>query len=319
MMASKRRPQSLIERLPAVRGRYRENVALDGLTWFRVGGPAEVVYRPADEDDLAAFLAAKPADVPVTVIGVASNLLVRDGGVDGVVVRLGRGFARIAIDGARIEAGAAALDINVARAACDAGVAGLAFLSGVPGTIGGALAMNAGAFGSDMAAVAVSARAVDPAGVVRELDRRELGFSYRANAVPEGWIFTAATLEGRHGEPAEIAARMAEIARMREAAQPLRTRTGGSTFKNPTGNNPTGANAWELVERAGCRGLRRGGAMVSEKHCNFLVNTGDATSADIEALGEEVRRRVAEATGVTLEWEIRRVGRHGPWAGKGRP
>jgi UDP-N-acetylmuramate dehydrogenase len=313
MMASKRRAQSLIDRLPAVRGRYGEDVALGRLTWFRVGGPAEVVFRPADEDDLAAFLAAKPEDVPVTVIGVASNLLVRDGGVAGVVIRLGRDFTRVAIDGTRVEAGAAALDVNVARAACNGGVAGLEFLSGVPGTIGGALAMNAGAFGGDIAAVATGARAVDPAGVAHELGGAELGFFYRGNAVPEGWIFTAATLQGRPGTRDEIAARMAEIARLRETAQPLRTRTGGSTFKNPPG-----ANAWELIERAGCRGLRRGGAMVSEKHCNFLVNTGNATAADIESLGEEVRRRVADATEVALEWEIRRIGRHRPWAGSER-
>lgn len=311
MMASKRRAQSLIDRLPAVRGRYGQDVALGRLTWFRVGGPADVVFRPADEDDLAAFLAAKPQDVPVTVIGVASNILVRDGGIAGVVIRLGRGFARVAIDGVRVETGAAALDVNVARAACDAGVAGLEFLSGVPGTIGGALAMNAGAFGSDIAAVTTVARAVDPMGVVHELDGVELGFSYRGNALPAGWIFTAATLRGRPGKRDDITARMAEIARLREAAQPLRTRTGGSTFKNPPG-----ANAWELIERAGCRGLRRGGAMVSEKHCNFLVNTGDATAADIEALGEEVRRRVAEVTGIALDWEIRRIGRHRPWAGE---
>ncbi|MFQ5958207.1 MAG: UDP-N-acetylmuramate dehydrogenase [Alphaproteobacteria bacterium] len=304
-MAAQRHRERLIERLPAVAGRYSENVALGRMTWFRAGGPAEVAFRPADEADLAQFLAAKPADVPVTVIGVASNLLVRDGGIDGVVVRLGRGFARIAAEGARIEAGAAALDVNVARVAADAVIAGLEFLSGVPGTIGGALAMNAGAFDSDMAEVTVAARAVDAEGNLRELGAADLGFSYRASAVPGDWVFTSATLGGRPGDRAEIAARMAEIARHRAHAQPLRTRTGGSTFKNPPG-----LTAWELIERAGCRGLRRGAAMVSEKHCNFLINTGNATAADIEALGEEVRRRVAEATGVTLEWEIRRVGRH---------
>ncbi len=307
MMAPNRRTQRLIERLPAVRGRYTENAPLHRITWFRVGGPAEVMFRPTDEADLIDFLAAKPAEVPVTVVGVGSTLLVRDGGIDGVVIRLGRGLAAIEFEGTRVTAGAGALDIRVARAACQAGVAGLEFKSGVPGPVGGALRMNAGAFGGDMAAATVAARAVDPAGGVRELAADDLGFAYRTSTVPDDWIFTAATLEGRRGEPAEIAARMAQIADAREQAQPLRTRTGGSTFVNPHG-----ASAWELIERAGCRGLRRGGAMVSEKHSNFLTNTGSATAADIESLGEEVRRRVAEATGVTLEWEIRRVGRHAP-------
>ncbi len=314
MMAAARHSPRLIERLPAVRGRYAEDVPLYRTTWLRVGGPAEVMFRPADEADLAAFLAARPADVPVTVIGVGSNLLVRDGGVEGVVIRLGRGLAGIAVRGARLEAGAAALDINVARAARDAAIAGIEFLSGVPGTVGGSLRMNAGAFGGDMAAITQGARAVDAAGQVHALGAADLGFAYRSSAVPEDWIFTAATLAGRKGDRAEIARRMAGISESREDAQPLRTRTGGSTFKNPPGSH-----AWELIERAGCRGLERGGAAVSEKHCNFLINTGGATAADIEALGEEVRRRVAEATGVTLEWEIRRIGRHAPGIAGVRP
>ncbi len=314
MMAAPRRFDRLIDRLPEVRGRYDESVPLDRMTRLRVGGPAEVMFRPADEADLAAFLAAKPVDVPVTVIGVGSNLLVRDGGIDGVVVRLGRGFARITVEGTRIEAGAAALDIAVARAAQRAGVAGLEFLSGVPGTLGGAVRMNAGAFGSDMAAVTVSARTLDASGEAHDLAAAGLGLAYRAGATPEDWIFVAATLAGRRGDPAGIAARMAEISRGRGKAQPLRTRTGGSTFRNPPG-----ASAWELIERAGCRGLGRGGAMVSEKHCNFLINTGTATAADVETLCEEVRRRVAESTGVTLEWEIRRIGRHAPGVGEARP
>ena len=305
MMAAKRHAGPLVERLPEVRGRYGESVALDRFTWFRVGGPAEVLFRPADADDLAGFLAAKPDDVAVTVIGVGSNLLVRDGGVDGVVVRLGRAFAKITTSGARLEAGAMALAYTVARTARHAGIAGLEFLSGVPGTIGGALRMNAGAFGGDMAAVVVGARALDGAGRTHQLSLADLGFAYRHAAVPEDWIFTAATLEGVAGDAAAIAARMAEIAAEREASQPIRLRTGGSTFRNPPG-----ASAWELIDQAGCRGLKRGGAMVSEKHCNFLINTGTATAADLEALGEEVRRRVAEATGVALEWEIRRLGRH---------
>lgn len=313
MMAATRRTRRLIERLPAVRGRYTESAPLGRITWFRVGGPAEVMFRPADAADLAAFLAARPADVPVTVIGVGSNLLVRDGGVDGVVVRLGRAFAGVSIAGATVRAGAAALDINVARAAARAGVAGLEFLSGVPGTIGGGLRMNAGAFGGDMAAVVTGARAHDAEGREHALSADDLGFAYRASAVPEDWTFTEATLAGHPGDGARIAARMDEIARARDESQPHR-RTGGSTFKNPPGTS-----AWELIERTGCRGLRRGGAVVSDKHCNFLVNTGDATAADVEALGEEVRRRVAEATGVALEWEIRRIGRHAPHIGEVTP
>ena len=305
MMAARKRTDRLIDRMPAVRGRYREDVALDRVTWFRVGGPAEVVFRPADEDDLVGFLAAKPADVPVMALGVGSNVLVRDGGIDGVVIRLGREFARVSVERTRVTAGAAALDVNVARTAAAAGVGGLEFLSGVPGTIGGALRMNAGAFGGEIVDVTRGARAVDPVGVGHVLGPVELGFSYRASAVPEGWIFTEATLDGHAGDRAAIDARLAQIARDRDIAQPLRTQTGGSTFKNPPGTS-----AWKLIEAAGCRGLVRGGAMVSEKHCNFLINTGAATAADIEALGEEVRRRVAEATGVTLEWEIRRIGRH---------
>ncbi|MEE9140417.1 MAG: UDP-N-acetylmuramate dehydrogenase [Alphaproteobacteria bacterium] len=302
-MPARKSSTSLVARLPEARGRYRENVALAKTTWFRVGGPAEVVFRPADRDDLTYFLANRPADVAVTVIGLTSNLLVRDGGVPGVVIRLGRAFARIDVEGTDVTAGAAALDLIVARAGCQAGIAGLEFLAGVPGTIGGALRMNAGAYGVEMKDVTVAAEALDATGRVHRLTPRELGFSYRGSAVPEDWMFTAATLRGRRGERDEIARRMAEIEAAREESQPLRSRTGGSTFKNPPG-----ASAWELIEKAGCRGLRRGGAAVSEKHCNFLVNTGTATAADLEGLGEEVRRRVFEATGVRLEWEIRRVG-----------
>lgn len=305
MMAANRLDGGLLAHLPEVRGSYAENMALHRVTWFRVGGAAEVLYRPADGADLAAFLAAKPADVPVTVVGVGSNLLVRDGGIEGVTIRLGRAFAAVTTDGARVEAGAMALDYTVARTAGAAGIAGLEFLSGVPGTIGGNLRMNAGAFGSDTATVVSGARALDPTGREHDLSPADLGFGYRHSAVPEDWIFTAATLEGVPGDKDAIAARMADIAAEREASQPLRVRTGGSTFRNPAGDS-----AWELIDKAGCRGLKHGGAMVSEKHCNFLINTGMATAADLEALGEEVRRRVAESTGVTLKWEIRRVGRH---------
>ncbi len=312
MMAAAMRQPGLIERLPPVRGRLSEQAPLDGITWFRVGGPAEVMFRPADRDDLAAFLAAKPADIPVTVIGVGSNLLVRDGGIPGVVLRLGRGFAEIAIDGTTVAAGAAALDVNVARSAAEAGVAGLEFLVGVPGTIGGALRMNAGAYGRELNDVCLSAEAIDPTGVLHRLSAAELGFGYRHCAVDRDWVFLSATLRGEPGGPAEIAARMQAIQAAREESQPVRTRTGGSTFANPADPKAAGRKAWQLIDDAGCRGLRRGGAMVSEKHCNFLINTGSASADDIESLGEEVRRRVLEATGVSLEWEIRRVGLPGP-------
>ncbi len=303
MMAAEKRVSTLLDRLPAVRGRYSENAPLGQLTWFRVGGPAEVMFRPADADDLAGFLANKPADVPVTVLGVGSNLLVRDGGVPGVVVRLGRPFARIETEGDGVSVGAAALDLNVALTARDAGIAELEFLCGVPGTIGGALRMNAGAYGSEMKDVVVMARVLDEAGGVHDLTTEDLGFRYRGCGVPAGWLFVAARLRGRAGDPVSIGRRMAEIRDARERTQPIRTRTGGSTFANPAGRK-----AWELIDEAGCRGLERGGAKVSEKHCNFLVNTGGATAADLEALGEDVRRRVFEISGVTLEWEIRRIG-----------
>jgi UDP-N-acetylmuramate dehydrogenase len=296
--------QRLIDRLPPVRGRLTENAPLAPVTWFRVGGPAEVMFRPLDVDDLAGFLARKPADVPVTVIGVASNLLVRDGGIEGVVIRLGRGFTAVEIVGTNVEAGAAALDLNVALAARDARLGGLEFLSGVPGTIGGALRMNAGAYGSEIKDVLLSAVALDLAGSRHTLTPAQMQLSYRHSGVPEDWIFVSAMLAGVAAESDAIQRRMAEIQTEREASQPIRARTGGSTFANPPGHK-----AWELIDRAGCRGLARGGAMVSEKHTNFLINTGTASAADIEGLGEEVRRRVFEQFGVSLEWEIRRVGR----------
>lgn len=303
MMAAVKYESSLIDRLPAVRGRYTENAPLGPVTWFRVGGPAEVMFRPADTDDLAAFLAARPGDVPVTVLGVGSNLLVRDGGVPGVVVRLGRSFARIEMVGDQANVGAAALDLNVALTARDAGVGNLEFLCGVPGTIGGALRMNAGAYGSEMKDVVIAARALDRAGGVHYLSLEELGFNYRRCGVPDDWLFVSAQLQGVAGDPVTIGRRMRQIRDAREESQPIRTRTGGSTFANPAGGK-----AWALIDQAGCRGLQRGGAKVSEKHCNFLINTGGATAADIEALGEEVRRRVFEHSGVMLEWEIRRIG-----------
>jgi UDP-N-acetylmuramate dehydrogenase len=304
MMAAERTRECFIDRLPPVRGRITENAPLAPIAWLRVGGAAEVMFRPADSDDLAAFLAAKPRDVPVTVIGVASNLLVRDGGIAGVVVRLGRGFAEIATEGDRVAAGAGALDINVARACGTAGIAGLEFMSGIPGTVGGGLRMNAGAYDSEFKDVLVDAEALDPAGGRHVLTLAEMSLTYRHCAVPEDWIFVAARFNGAAGAPADILRRMDEIKAAREATQPVRARTGGSTFANPPGRK-----AWQLIDEAGCRGLKRGAAMVSEQHANFLINTGDATAADIEALGEEVRRRVLAASGVALEWEIRRIGR----------
>ena len=258
------------------------------------------IYHDAN---LRAFLEAKPADVPVTVIGVGSNLLVRDGGVPGVVLRLGRGFVEIEADGTDLLCGAGALDLNVATFAKRAGLGGLEFLCGVPGTLGGALRMNAGAYGKEIKDVVTWAEAMDPQGRTHRLDPAALGFTYRSCAVPQDWIFLGARLSGQADEPSAIARRMAAIQEARADSQPLRTRTGGSTFKNPPG-----AKAWQLIDQAGCRGLKRGGAMVSEKHCNFLINTGEATAADLEQLGEEVRRRVLAASGVELAWEIRRIG-----------
>lgn len=301
---------SLVDRLPAVRGRLRTDAPLDRVSWFRVGGPAEVMFTPADPDDLKEFLGAKPADVPVTVLGVCSNVLVRDGGIEGVVIRLGRAFASIDANGDVVTAGASALDLNVARVACDAGIGGLEFLSGVPGTIGGAVRMNAGAYGRELCDVLITAEAVDETGGAHTLTPDELQFAYRHSALPETWICTGVTLQGTPEPSSVIAERMATISAEREASQPIRTRTGGSTFANPPADAADGAKAWQLIERAGCRGLTRGGAMVSEKHCNFLINTGEATAAELEGLGEEVRRRVFETSGVRLEWEIRRIGRH---------
>jgi UDP-N-acetylmuramate dehydrogenase len=302
MMVETRHPR-LVDRLPKVRGPYRANANLGQHTWFRVGGPAEVLFRPADADDLAAFLAGKPADVPVTVIGVGSNLLVRDGGIPGVTVRLGRGFADMTHDGAILRAGAACLDLNVALQARDWGLAGLEFLSGIPGTIGGALRMNAGAYGAEMKDVTLAAEALDARGERQYVTNGALCFGYRHTGMPADWIFVAAELKTHADAPDAIAARMREIQAKREDSQPVRARTGGSTFANPEGSK-----AWELIDAAGCRGLARGGAMVSEKHCNFLINAGEATAADLEDLGEEVRARVFAKFGVDLQWEIRRVG-----------
>jgi UDP-N-acetylmuramate dehydrogenase len=289
--------------LPPVRGTYAENAPLKDLVWFRAGGNAEILFRPADADDLATFLAAKSADTRVSVIGVGSNLLVRDGGIPGVVIRLPGAFGKIAVEGKRIRAGAAALDAAVARQAAEAGIAGLEFLRGIPGTIGGALRMNAGCYGREIKDIFVEATAIDGRGNRHVLKAADMGFVYRKSQVPEDFIFVEALFEGDAGDAAEIKARMNALVEQRESTQPVKSRTGGSTFKNPPGHK-----SWQLIDEAGCRGLVRGGAQVSEKHCNFLINTGDATAADIEGLGEEVRARVKAKSGVDLEWEIKRVG-----------
>ena len=289
--------------LPPVRGTYTSDAPLKDLVWFRAGGPAEILFRPADAEDLATFLAAKPADIRVSVIGVGSNLLIRDGGIPGVVVRLPGAMGKTTIDGTRITAGAAALDANVARLAADAGIAGLEFLRGIPGTVGGALRMNAGCYGREIKDIFVEATAIDGAGKDVTLTAADMGFVYRKAQVPDDLIFVSAVFEGTRDDPAMVRARMDKLVADREASQPVKTRTGGSTFKNPPGHK-----AWQLIDEAGCRGLMHGAAQVSQLHCNFLINTGDATAADIEALGEEVRARVRAKSGVELEWEIKRVG-----------
>ena len=290
--------------LTGLRGTFRRDVALQPLTWLRVGGPAEYLFQPADTEDLAAFLAALPVGVPVLPMGVASNLLVRDGGADGVVIRFGGPLAKVAVEGDLVTAGAGALDQRVAQVAQKAGLAGLEFLIGIPGTVGGAVRMNAGAFGGETKDRLVWAEALDRGGTLHRLGITELGFTYRHSALPPDFIVVRAAFRGSPGDPESILARMEAIRAEREAAQPLRVATGGSTFKNP----PDG-KAWQLIDAAGCRGLRRGAAMVSEKHCNFLINTGGASADEVEQLGEEVRQRVREHSGVDLEWEVIRIGR----------
>ncbi|HEY2444409.1 MAG TPA: UDP-N-acetylmuramate dehydrogenase [Rhizomicrobium sp.] len=292
--------------LPSVRGIWQPQAPLKEFLWFRAGGPAEFQFRPADEEDLCAFLAARPPAVPVTVIGVGSNLLVRDGGIKGVVVRLPASFGRCAVENDRVRAGASALDASVSRVAADAGLGGLEFLRGIPGTIGGALRMNAGCYGREIKDVFVEAVAVDQTGRRVTLTQNDVSFSYRSCRAPEGLIFLEAVLQGAPESAEIVRARMDKLVAQRESTQPIRAKTGGSTFKNPL--SAGGKKAWQLIEEAGCRGLRRSGAQVSEKHCNFLINTGDACAADLEALGEEVRARVAAHSGIELEWEIKRVG-----------
>jgi UDP-N-acetylmuramate dehydrogenase len=294
----------LVASLPKLKGRLMAETPLKDLTWFRAGGPAEVLYSPADEADLAYFLSEVPAAIAITVIGLGSNLLVRDGGIEGVVIRLGRGFGEVAAeDGYRVRAGAAVPDVKVARGAADAGIAGLSFYRGIPGCVGGALRMNGGAHGRETKEVLVEARAVDRKGNIHVFPVAALGYAYRHCGAPDDMIFTEALFQGEPGEPAKILAEMDEIAAYREEVQPIKSRTGGSTFKNPPGHK-----AWQLIDRAGCRGLSVGDAKVSEMHCNFLINEGNASGADLEKLGETVRARVKETSGVELEWEIKRLG-----------
>jgi UDP-N-acetylmuramate dehydrogenase len=292
-------------RAPKLRGRLITDAPVAEATWFRVGGPARALFSPADEDDLAYVLSALPREIPVTTIGLGSNLIVRDGGIPGLVIRLGgRAFGAVEIvDDCRVIAGAAAPDQFVAKAAAKAGVDGLAFLRGVPGSIGGALVMNAGAHGGETKDALIEARGIDRTGAKRVFSNADMGFSYRHSSAQDDVVFTGATFQARAGDPEAIEAEMERITRAREATQPIRERTGGSTFKNPPG-----MKAWELIDKAGCRGMQLGGAQVSTMHCNFLINTGQATAADLEALGEEVRRWVFDSTGVALEWEIKRIG-----------
>ena len=296
--------EALLKRLPQVRGRLEANAPLADLTWFRAGGPAEVLFTPADEADLAAFLKDTPRDIPVYVIGVGSNLLVRDGGVQGVVIRLGKGFAEITEEpGHRVRAGTAALDVRVARFALEKSIDSLTFLRGIPGTIGGALRMNAGAYGGETKDILIEARAVDRSGNIHVLTNADMKYTYRHCGAPEDLVFTQALFQGRAGDPVEISAAMDKITESREATQPIKSRTGGSTFKNPPGNK-----SWQLIDKAGMRGFAVGPAKVSDLHCNFLINEGGATAAQIEELGETVRAKVKATSGIELDWEIKRIG-----------
>lgn len=290
--------------LPDLRGRLTAEALLSNYTWFRVGGPAEVLYVPADEADLAYFMKGLPVDIPITMVGLGSNLLVRDGGIEGVVIRLGRGFGEIKIEeGSRLRTGTAVPDTILAHAAADAGIAGLSFYRGIPGCVGGALRMNGGAHGSETCELLAETRAVDRQGNVHVLSVADFHYAYRHCGAPADFIFTEALFQGAPGDPAKILAEMDDIAAYREEVQPIKSRTGGSTFKNPPGKK-----SWQLIDAAGCRGLKIGDAKVSELHCNFLINEGEATAADIEKLGETVRARVKETSGVELEWEIKRLG-----------
>ena len=303
MMAAHRAIPGLMERLPHVRGRYDAMADLGKMTWFRVGGPAEVLFTPADAEDLAAFLKNRPSDVPLNVVGLGSNMLVRDGGVPGGGVHLGKAFSTITTDGLTVRCGAGAVDATVAMSARDASIAGLEFLTGIPGTIGGALRMNAGAYGREIKDVFVSATALDAHGNIQKITKADMGFTYRHVNIPEDWIFIGGELLGEKGDRHEITSRIRQIRSERELSQPIQARTGGSTFANPPG-----VKAWALIDAAGFRGKSVGGAQVSEKHTNFLINTGTATAQDLETLGENIRARVKADANIALTWEIRRIG-----------
>jgi UDP-N-acetylmuramate dehydrogenase len=293
----------LSAQMPGLRGSLASHAPMAGLSWFRTGGPAQALFEPADENDLAYFLAHLDPAIPVLVLGAGSNILVRDGGIEGVVIRLGKSFQEVTIEGLSVSAGAGAPDVKLASAAAKAALAGLAFFRGIPGTIGGALRINAGAYGSETKNVLVSCRGVDRNGKIVELSNADMGFSYRHCGVAADVIFTNAVFAGSPGDSQAILSEMAEITKARAETQPVNTRTGGSTFKNPPGHK-----AWELIDKAGCRGLALGDAQVSKLHCNFLINRGATRGADLESLGEMVRARVLETSGIALEWEILRVG-----------
>jgi UDP-N-acetylmuramate dehydrogenase len=301
---------SSLDRLPPVRGKIEAGVTLAPYTWFRVGGPCDVLFQPADEEDLADFLKACPIDIPVMAVGVGSNLIVRDGGVAGVVIRLSpRGFGQVTSEGTRVIAGAACLDAVVAKKAAQAGIAGLEFYRGVPGTIGGALRMNAGCYDSETKDILVECIAYNRAGERIVLSNADMGFTYRHTVAPGDLIFVSATFEGTKDDPAAILARMDAITARREASQPIRDKTGGSTFKNPDQIQSNGRKSWQVIHDAGLRGHTIGGAQMSEKHCNFMINTGSATASDLEALGDHVIATVKATQGVDLHWEIKRIGR----------
>lgn len=298
-----------IDRLPKVRGKLEENIVLAPFTWFRVGGPAEVLFQPADAEDLAFFLANTPQDIPIYVIGVGSNLIVRDGGVKGVVIRLTpKGFGQISAANNKITAGAMVLDAILAKKAAEAGIAGLEFYRGVPGTIGGALRMNAGCYEQETKDVLIECTAIDRGGNIHIFTNAQMGFSYRKCSLGDDLIFVSATFEGTKGEPAEILGRMDEITKRRENSQPIREKTGGSTFKNPDQIQSGGRKSWQVIDDAGLRGHKIGGAMMSEKHCNFMINNENATAKDLEALGDFVIAEVKRTQGVDLHWEIKRIG-----------
>ena len=307
---------SMIDRLPEVRGRIMPDRDMSAMSWLRTGGPADLLYMPADRDDLGGFLANCPEDVPVLPVGVCSNMIVRDGGIRGVVIRMGRGFNGIEIDGNRVRAGCAALDAQVARRAAEAGI-DLTFLRTIPGAIGGAVKMNAGCYGSYVADALIEVEVLLRDGTALTLSNDDLGFGYRSSVLPDGAVVVSALFEGPSGDPAELAAKMEDQLARRAESQPVDDLSCGSTFRNPAGFSSTGRaddvhdlKAWKVIDDAGCRGLTLGGAIMSPKHPNFLVNQGSATSADLEGLGEEVRKRVLAHSGIALEWEIMRIGEH---------